>query len=50
MTTNFTCILINFIGILMYSEPPILSQQLLYVNIVMDMFAVIALATEPPMK
>lgn len=50
MTTNFSCVIINFIGILLFGKPPILVNQLLYINLLMDMFAVVALATEPPTK
>jgi len=50
VTVNFSCVLVNFIGILIMGNPPMTSAQLLYVNLVMDMFAVVALATEPPLK
>lgn len=39
---------IVFLGCVFYAEPPLTSLQLLWVNLIMDSFAVLALATEPP--
>lgn len=39
---------IVFIGALLFAEPPLTSTQMLWVNLIMDTFAALALATEPP--
>jgi len=41
---------IVFSGALIFSEPPLNSVQMLWVNLIMDTFAALALATEPPSK
>jgi magnesium-transporting ATPase (P-type) len=48
VTVNFTCLLITLGGAIMYSDPPINIVQLLWVNLIMDTFAAIALSSEPP--
>lgn len=53
LTTNFSAILFIFIAILADSKggaesAPLQPVQLLWVNLIMDSFAAIALATEPP--
>ena len=49
MTVNLSCILVVFIGVFFYSELPMSSAQLLWINLIMDILAAIALGTEPPM-
>jgi magnesium-transporting ATPase (P-type) len=49
MTVNLSCILVVFIGVFFYSELPMSSAQLLWINLIMDVIAAIALGTEPPM-
>jgi len=39
---------IVFAGACLFSEPPLTSTQMLWVNLIMDTFAALALATEPP--
>lgn len=49
ITCNFTILIIEFIGILYLTESPLNAVQLLWMNLVMDSFAALALATTPPM-
>jgi len=49
ITVNLSCILVNFIGVFFYSELPMSSAQLLWINLIMDVIGAIALGTEPPM-
>lgn len=49
ITVNLSCILVVFIGIFFYSEMPMSSAQLLWINLIMDVIGAIALGTEPPM-
>jgi len=37
-----------FIGGVVTSDPPLTAVQMLWVNLIMDTFAALALATEPP--
>jgi len=39
---------IVFSGSVIFSDPPLNSVQMLWVNLIMDTFAALALATEPP--
>ena len=39
-----------FAGAVLLSDPPLTSVQMLWVNLIMDTFAALALATEPPNK
>lgn len=48
LTVNISLVLIIFIGIFFFSEPPMTPQMLLWINLIMDAFAAIALGTEPP--
>lgn len=50
LTVNISLILTIFIGIFIFSEPPMTAQMLLWINLVMDAFAAIALGTEPPIR
>jgi len=39
---------IVFAGAIIFTDPPLTSVQMLWVNLIMDTFAALALATEPP--
>jgi magnesium-transporting ATPase (P-type) len=48
MTINVVALLIVFIGSIITKDPVLTSVQILWVNLIMDTFAALALATEPP--
>lgn len=48
MTVNIVAMFIVFIGGVAISDTPLTSVQMLWVNLIMDTFAALALATEPP--
>ncbi|EDQ88387.1 uncharacterized protein MONBRDRAFT_9247 [Monosiga brevicollis MX1] len=48
LTVNVVAILVAFIGACAIRESPLRAVQLLWVNLIMDVFAALALATEPP--
>lgn len=48
VTINIVAIFIAFIGGVVMGESPLTTVQLLWVNLIMDTFAALALATEPP--
>lgn len=48
MTVNLSCILIVFIGSATLGSSPFTVVQLLWINLIMDILAAIALATENP--
>lgn len=50
ITVNVTCLITLFIGIIRFDQEPITAVQLLWINVIMDLFAALALATEPPLK
>jgi magnesium-transporting ATPase (P-type) len=50
VTVNISCLVVLFIGILLFSQPPLTPVQLLWINLIMDIFGALALATEPPLK
>ncbi|MBQ0072879.1 MAG: calcium-translocating P-type ATPase, PMCA-type [Prevotella sp.] len=48
LTVNITACLVVMIGSFMTKEPPLTVTQMLWVNLIMDTFAAIALASLPP--
>jgi len=50
VTVNFSCLLTVLIGGMMIGESPFSAVQLLWINLIMDTFAAIALSTEPPIS
>lgn len=50
LTVNVSVIFLVVFGILFFGESPLSAVQLLWVNLIMDTFAAIALSTEPPME
>lgn len=48
LTVNIVAMFIAFIGGVVLGESPLTTVQLLWVNLIMDTFAALALATEPP--
>ena len=50
LTVNVVAMFIVFAGACIFQEPPLTSTQMLWVNLIMDTFAALALATEPPGK
>jgi Ca2+ transporting ATPase len=50
ITANFSTIIVIFISFLYLTESPISSTQLLWINLIIDTFAALALATMPPMN
>lgn len=50
ITVNIVAMFIVFSGSVIFSDPPLNSVQMLWVNLIMDTFAALALATEPPSK
>ncbi|CAL5993249.1 Calcium-transporting_ATPase [Hexamita inflata] len=50
VTVNIVALVIAFIGSAAFSESPLTSIQLLYVNLIMDSLGSLALATEGPTK
>jgi Ca2+ transporting ATPase len=48
LTVNVVAMFIVFMGGVVVSDPPLTSVQMLWVNLIMDTFAALALATEPP--
>jgi len=47
---NISVLLLVIFGILFFGESPLNAVQLLWVNLIMDTFAAIALSTEPPLE
>lgn len=50
MTVNVACLLTVIIGGIILTDSPFPATQLLWINLIMDTFAAIALSTEPPIK
>jgi len=50
VTVNISCLLVLFIGIILFNQTPMTSVQLLWINLIMDIIAALALATEPPLQ
>lgn len=50
ITVNVSALLTLAIGIPLFGQPPITSVQLLWINLIMDIFGALALATEPPIR
>eukprot|EP00753_Platysulcus_tardus_P017632 PLAT6452.2.p1 GENE.PLAT6452.2~~PLAT6452.2.p1 ORF type:complete len:1197 (+),score=723.54 PLAT6452.2:25-3591(+) len=48
LTVNVVALFVAFIGSVILKESPLRAVQLLWVNLIMDTFASLALATEPP--
>ena len=48
LTVNVVAMFIVFLGGVVVSDPPLTAVQMLWVNLIMDTFAALALATEPP--
>lgn len=49
MTVNLSVLATIFVGICTFAESPLSPVQLLWINLIMDTFAALALATEPPL-
>jgi len=49
ITCNFSVLITVFIGYLYLTESPLNSVQLLWINLIMDTLAALALATSPPL-
>ena len=45
---NVVALFITFTGSVIFKEAPLTAVQMLWVNLIMDSFAALALATEPP--
>lgn len=50
VTVNISLLVVLFIGIIWFGQQPFTSVQLLWINLIMDIFAALALSTEPPLK
>lgn len=50
LTVNISVIFLVLFGILFFGESPLSAVQLLWINLIMDTFAAIALSTEPPLE
>ena len=48
LTVNITALTMSFIGAVFLHQAPLTAVQMLWVNLIMDTFAALALATEPP--
>jgi len=48
VTVNFSCLAVEFFGAAIMGEVPLSSVQLLWINLIMDTFAALALASEKP--
>lgn len=50
ITINISVLFVVLVGIFFYAESPLSAIQLLWINLIMDSGAALALATEPPLK
>lgn len=50
LTVNISTIFLVILGILFFGESPLSAVHLLWINLIMDTFAAIALSTEPPLE
>ncbi len=48
VTVNFSCLAVEFFGAAIMGEVPLSAVQLLWINLIMDTFAALALASEKP--
>lgn len=48
LTVNIVALILCFLGSVILNKSPLTSVQMLWVNLIMDTFAALALATEPP--
>jgi len=48
LTVNCVALFIVFAGSVIFADSPLTTVQMLWVNLIMDTFAALALATEPP--
>ncbi len=48
MTVNIVAMFIVFAGAIIFADAPLTAVQMLWVNLIMDTFAALALATEAP--
>lgn len=48
MTVNVVALILVFVASLIFDDAPFTPVQMLWVNLIMDTFAALALATEPP--
>ncbi|CAG9321505.1 unnamed protein product [Blepharisma stoltei] len=48
LTVNIVALVLSFIGAAITQKSPLTAVQMLWVNLIMDTFAALALATEPP--
>ena len=48
LTVNIAAISVAVVGAFRYQESPIAAVQMLWINLIMDSLASLALATEPP--
>jgi len=48
LTVNLVALSMSFIGAVVLEKSPLTAVQMLWVNLIMDTFAALALATEPP--
>lgn len=50
VTVNISVLLVVIVGTIFYTESPLNAVKLLWVNLIMDTLAAVALSTEPPME
>lgn len=50
VTVNISIVLTVLVGVCVFAESPISAVQLLWINLIMDTFAALALSTEPPLR